>query len=284
MILVVVMLAFVGLCLGSFINALVWRIYKQEELAKKHKTPNSKLQTPNYSVLKGRSMCPNCQHQLAAIDLIPVASWLYLRRKCRYCKKPISWQYPMVELLTAGLFVFSYLFWPTELVANWQYVNFIGWLIILVGLIALAVYDNAKRMMLPDRIVYPLMWLAILSLALQYALGRPLDDIYGVILAVAIGGGIFWLIFQISKGQWIGGGDAKLGFLLGLIVAKPEYAFLVLFIASIIALLFTTPLLAMKKLKKNSKVPFGPFLITASIVVVMFGPNILDAYKSLVGL
>jgi prepilin signal peptidase PulO-like enzyme (type II secretory pathway) len=68
------------------------------------------------------------------------------------------------------------------------------------------------------------------------------------------------------------------------VVAKPEYAFLVLFIASIIALLFTTPLLLAKKLKKNSKVPFGPFLITASIVVVMFGPNILDAYKSLVGL
>jgi leader peptidase (prepilin peptidase)/N-methyltransferase len=280
---VLIILIVIGLCFGSFINALVWRLKKQEEsggrnskLAKKHKTPN-------FSILKGRSMCPNCQHRLTAKDLIPVISWLCLKRKCRYCKKPINWQYPFIELLIAGLFVVSYLFWPTELVASWQYVGFIGWLISLVGLIALAVYD-IKWMILPDKIVYPLLGVAILSLTLQYLLGRSLVDIYGVIWAVIIGGGIFWLIFQISKGKWIGGGDAKLGFLLGLVVAKPEYSFLVLFIASIIAMLFTLPLLITKKLKKDSKVPFGPFLITASVIVVMLGPNILDAYKSLFGL
>jgi leader peptidase (prepilin peptidase)/N-methyltransferase len=287
----IVFLAVIGLCFGSFVNALVWRLKKQEELedgrselAKKHKTPNSKLQTPNFSVLKGRSMCPNCQHQLFAKDLIPVISWLFLRGKCRYCKKPITWQYPAVEIITALLFVLSYVFWPDSLLATrYSLLMFISWLITLVGLIALAVYD-IKWMILPDRIVYPLLGLATLSLAIQYLLGRSLGDIYGVAWAVAIGGGIFWLIFQISKGKWIGGGDVKLGFLLGLIVAKPEYSFLVLFMASIIAMLFTAPLLVAKKLKKNSKVPFGPFLITASIIVVMFGPNILDAYKNLFGL
>jgi prepilin signal peptidase PulO-like enzyme (type II secretory pathway) len=291
----IVILIVLGLCFGSFINALVWRLHIKENIVNRRPNIGSKLKNQStkynlqstndrkYSILYGHSMCPNCQHQLVAKDLIPIISWLCLKRKCRYCKKPISWQYPVVELITAGLFVVSYLFWPTELVASWQYVSLISWLIILIGLIALVVYD-IKWMILPDKIVYPLLGMTILSLALQYSLGRSLSDIYGVIWAVVIGGGIFWLIFQISKGKWIGGGDVKLGFLLGLVVAKPEYAFLVLFIASIIAMLFTAPLLAVKKLKKNSKVPFGPFLITASIVVVMLGSNILNAYKSLFGL
>lgn len=302
MITVAVMFAFLGLCLGSFINALVWRLHywemgngkrelgkKQKEKAKaKRNNPITQLPIPNpsksYSILNGRSMCPNCRHQLVAKDLVPVISWLCLKGKCRYCKKPISWQYPAVELLTATLFVLSYIFWPDSLLATrYSLLMFISWLITLVGLIALAVYD-IKWMILPDKIIYPLLGVAILSLVAQYILGRSLGDIYGVAWAVAIGGGIFWLIFQVSKGKWIGGGDVKLGLLLGLVVAKPEYAFLVLFIASIIAMLFTVPLLMARKLKKNSKIPFGPFLITSCIVVVMFGPNILDVYKSLFGL
>ena len=258
---IIVILIVLGLCMGSFINAIVWR-----------------LKTPNLSVLKGRSMCPKCQHQLAAKDLVPVFSWLYLKRKCRYCKKPISWQYPLVELLTTGLIVGSYLAWPTEL-NSYLLIQFISWLIMLVGLIALTVYD-IKWMLLPDKIVFPLIATALLSLIGQFILGRPINNIYGIIWAVIIDGGIFWLIFQFSKGKWIGGGDVKLGFLLGLIVGKPEYAFLTLFIASVIATLFSLPLLMLKKLKKTSKIPFGPFLIAACMIVVLFGATIIDAYKS----
>jgi prepilin signal peptidase PulO-like enzyme (type II secretory pathway) len=281
-----------GLSFGSFVNALVWRVNKQEELEyerpkrlKKNKASNSKLQSPNYSILHGRSMCPNCKHELAAKDLVPVLSWLSLRAKCRYCKKPISWQYPVVEMLTALLFVFSYTFWPADFSQTWQVVAFISWLIVLIGLIALTVYD-IKWMILPDKIIFPLIAIAGLSIILQLVFGRPLSDLGGICLAVLIGSGIFWLIYQISKpkGKWIGGGDVKLGFLLGLIVAKPEYSFMLLFLASIIAMLFISPLLIAKKLKKDSKIPFGPFLIAASYIAVLFGSNILTAYKSLFGL
>src|SRR5260221_566501 len=102
----IVALILLGLTFGSFINALVWRLHKQnEDSAKEQKVPN-------LSIATGRSMCPNCYHELAAKDLIPVLSWLSLGGKCRYCRQPISWQYPLVELLTAGLFTVSYIYWP----------------------------------------------------------------------------------------------------------------------------------------------------------------------------
>src|SRR5882762_114793 len=106
---IIVVLAILGLCFGSFVNAAVWRIYAQEQVKSK------KLQvkkSTNLSIVNGRSVCPHCEHELAAKDLMPVFSWLSLGGKCRYCKKPISRQYPLVELLTAVLFVFSYLYWP----------------------------------------------------------------------------------------------------------------------------------------------------------------------------
>jgi leader peptidase (prepilin peptidase) / N-methyltransferase len=283
-----IFLVVIGLASGSFVNALVWRLHKQTEIgrpksAKKHNTPSSKLQTPNFSILNGRSMCPKCEHQLKAIDLVPVISWAWLRAKCRYCKKAISWQYPLVELVTAGLFGLSWAAWPLNFASSWQYLSFITWIAILTGLIALTVYD-IKWMILPDKIVYPMLIIAAVSLFVQIALGRPFNDLLGVALAAVIGGGVFWIIYQISEGKWIGGGDIKLGLLLGLLVGKPEYAFILLFLSSLLALIFVTPLMIAKKLKNNSKIPFGPFLITATIVIVLFGQQILDLYKNLSGL
>src|SRR3989344_6490262 len=124
---IVAILIVLGLAFGSFVNALVWRLHEQEERAKskeqrrkKGKAKNtaklsshtSVLSSKDLSILKGRSMCPSCKHGLAAKDLVPVLSWLTLRGKCRYCHKPISIQYPLVELITATLFVISYLLWP----------------------------------------------------------------------------------------------------------------------------------------------------------------------------
>jgi prepilin signal peptidase PulO-like enzyme (type II secretory pathway) len=265
-----VLLAILGLCSGSFINALVWRIHKQE---------NSK--DKKYSIIKGKSICPNCEHKLQIIDLIPVFSWISLKGKCRYCKKPISWQYPAVEITTALLFVLSYWSWPyLPLSTSYLLLMFVTWLIVLVGLIALTVYD-IKWMELPDKIVYPLILLVISSLIVQFILGRPISDALGISLSAVIGGGIFWILYQVSGGKWIGGGDVKLGFLLGLIVAKPEYAFMFLFLASIIGTLFIAPLLVTKKLKRTSKVPFGPFLIISASIVTLYGSQILDWYENL---
>jgi len=110
---IIAVLVVFGLALGSFVNALVWRVREQTKEGSKKK-PDSKY-LKKLSVSKGRSMCPNCHHELTAKDLLPVISWLGLKGKCRYCRKSISAQYPLVELATAGLFAASYLLWPEDI-------------------------------------------------------------------------------------------------------------------------------------------------------------------------
>lgn len=270
----------VGLCLGSFVNALVWRLHEQNQI---HKSKNSKknLSSQNnkeLSILNGRSMCPNCRHQLSYAVLIPLFSWLALKGKCRYCHKPISWQYPAVELLTAILFVFSYIYWPMQF-NNHGNVMFGFWLAILTGLIALAVYD-IKWFLLPNRIMFPLLLLVAMQVLVNILFfGAGWAVLVSVFWGIVIGGGIFYGIFQVSKGKWIGGGDVKLGALLGIIVGGPWAGFLLLFISSLLGTFVTLPLLATKKLKPTSKVPFGPFLIMASVIVYIFGTGIIDWYK-----
>src|SRR5690606_2157613 len=104
-VMIIIFLAILGLCVGSFVNALVWRLRMQESSGKKKS--DRKM-----SISRGRSMCPHCRHELSAVDLVPVFSWLFLGGKCRYCRKPISKQYPLVELVTSILFIASYVFWP----------------------------------------------------------------------------------------------------------------------------------------------------------------------------
>jgi len=281
---IIFVLSLLGLCFGSFVNALVWRLRMQEspEAKKRSNKTNSKPTTHNYSVLKGRSICPNCQHRLAPLDLLPIVSWLALKGRCRYCKKPISWQYPLVELLTAVLFVAFYVFWPYPLLNSpLSTLWFVLWLVILTGLMALAVYD-LKWLILPDKIIKPLFAIGLITAVLQMVfIDKSHQSLSQVALSTLIGGGIFWVLFQVSKGKWIGGGDVKLGFLLGLVLQKPLYAFLYIFIASILGMLYSAPMLLVKKIKPTSKVPFGPFLIIGAIVTLLFGQQIFNWYLSL---
>jgi prepilin signal peptidase PulO-like enzyme (type II secretory pathway) len=258
-----------GLTFGSFVNALVWRLHEQS----KSKKPKKDL-----SITTGRSQCINCGHTLAASDLIPVFSWLWLRGKCRYCKKPISAQYPLVELLTASLFVMSYSFWPYNLDGLFL-AAFVAWLVAVVVLVALLVYD-ARWMILPDRLVAIVSGLTIvLVFLLGVAASKP-----GTVLVAALSSallfGLFYGLFQVSKGKWIGGGDVKLAPALGLLAGTPVKAILLVFIASLVGTIIALPMMHSKKLKKNSQIPFGPLLITATIIVFLFGNAIIDWYTS----
>jgi prepilin signal peptidase PulO-like enzyme (type II secretory pathway) len=268
-------LLLLGLCFGSFVNALVWRLHQQA--SQKHPT---KKQKQDLSILRGRSMCVHCHHTLAWYDLLPVVSWVSLRGTCRYCKKPISWQYPVVETLTAASFVGSYLVWPY----GWEAAGvllFAVWLVFLVGFMALAVYD-LKWMELPNKIVYPLIGLAVIQVGLKAAVyqnpsSAAMDALVGFITI----GGLFYALFQVSGGRWIGGGDVKLAFMIGPLVGGPVNSLLVIFLASCLGSLVSLPLIARKSLRATSRIPFGPFLLVATVVAYTYGERIADWYMNI---
>lgn len=277
MVLMIIAILFVlGLALGSFANALVWRTHEQE--AEKGKKKPDKQYLSRLSITSGRSVCPNCKHELATKDLIPVLSWLFLRGKCRYCDQPIAAQYPLVELTTALLFIASYLWWPVDF-STAQTAIFVLWLALLTGLLALLVYD-LRWSLLPNRIIYMLSLIAAAASVINIATAqRPLIALLNVILAVIVGGGIFYVLFQASKGKWIGGGDVKLGWLLGLLAATPARSILFIFLAALLGSAVSLPLLATHRLKRTSTIPFGPFLIVGIIIVQLFGHAILFWYQ-----
>ena len=276
MLMIIAVLIVVGLALGSFINALVWRVREQEVETAKESSDKKYLK--QLSVTKGRSMCPHCKQGLAGKDLIPILSWLSLRGKCRYCREPISVQYPLVEAATAVLFVASYLWWPFTLEGT-QIVLFGLWLLLVVGFMALIVYDWHWKL-LPDRIMYPLALVAAIFAFIRItSADSPITALINTILAVGVGGGIFYVLYQVSKGKWIGGGDVKLGWLLGLIVATPGRSVLLIFLASLLGTIISLPLIATSRLKRDSTIPFGPFLIIAAILVQLFGQMILQWYN-----
>lgn len=263
-----------GLCAGSFVNAAVWRIRQQAK------------NQDDLSVLTGRSQCVKCGHTLAAKDLIPIISWLSLNGRCRYCNKPISRQYPLVELLAGLTFAVSYLFWPQDLSEYGNLALFISWLMASVGLLALAVYDF-KWLLLPNRILYPTFAVAAAGRLIYILNLEDLDKMQAVLdwgLAVIVASGIFWQIHLISKGRWIGYGDVRLGLVTGTLLGTPSKGFLMIFTASVLGTLYVLPTILRRKTSLETRIPFGPFLILATVLVLLFGQPIIDWYIDSVGL
>lgn len=223
-------------------------------------------------------MCTHCGHKLAVIDLIPVVSWLSLGGKCRYCHKKIE-DSPLVELATAGLFVISYLFWPYAFTDEGWFL-FVIWLAILIVLITLFIYD-LRYMLLPDKLTLTLFVLTLAQLiGLLIFSGGDKSIIVDALLGVLALGGFFYVLFQVSKGRWIGGGDVKLGAGLGVLAGDLPNALMVLFFASAIGTVVSAVLLITNKASKKSQVPFGPFLVSAAIVVRLFGQTFIDWYQT----
>ena len=271
-----VFIGLLGLCFGSFINALVWRVHQLSSGKKLSKAKKQQL-----SILHGRSMCPSCKHELRATDLVPVLSWLYLRGKCRYCKASIGWQYPLVEVVTAILFVVSYMFWPYALAGQGLF-TFIVWLSVLVGLIALAIYD-LRWMLLPNVIVFTLFAVMVAHAAVVATVfGGGANYVIDVIASMAVAGGLFYILFQVSGGKWIGGGDVKLGWVLGLILANPITSAVMLFVASVLGTVGAVlPAVSGKKISATAKIPFGPYLIAATFICLLWGSSLVNWYTGL---
>ncbi|HEX6258780.1 MAG TPA: prepilin peptidase [Candidatus Saccharimonadales bacterium] len=259
----ILVLGLLGLCFGSFVNAAVWRIKNKKDL------------------VNDRSECTDCHHKLAWYDLIPVVSWVLLRGKCRYCGHAISIQYPLVELALAIVFIISYLAWPYELQAFADWSLFGLWLAASILLAILFVYDM-RWFLLPDKVMYPLIVLGG-AMAIVKALNsdQPAFALLDAAVAVTILSGLYLVLFLVSKGKWVGFGDVKLGLFLGLALGESRLALFCLFLANILGCLLVVPGLLTGRIKRHSKVPFGPFLILGFLISLLWGGDVLDWYLSL---
>lgn len=283
---IVTLAGLLGLILGSFVNALVWRIH-QQDLSGSDVPKGLKGGRPiirgELSIVHGRSMCPVCHHNLGMLDLIPVFSWLWLRGKCRYCHTPISWQYPLVELLTAALFVMSCIWWPLGFSAAGS-ISFGLWLVCLTGFMALAIYD-LRWFMLPDRIVFPLIVLALVYVVVSDA--AFIDSwrlaLHALAATICLSG-LFFLLHTFSRGTWLGFGDVKLAIVLGLLAGDLPHVILLLFGAAVLGTVVSLPLLIQGKATAKTLLPFGPFLLASTFITVLFGTALIQGYFGLFGL
>ncbi|MGI8774003.1 MAG: prepilin peptidase [Actinomycetota bacterium] len=246
--------AVLGLIFGSFATVAAHRIPRRR------------------SIVTGRSECPNCGRTIRAVENIPVLSWLILRGRCPGCEQPISPRYPLIELGMALLFAsaaerFGY---SLELLA---YAAFF-WV-----LVVLTVIDLEHRL-LPNRVVLPAFvggWIVLAAIALVD--GEP-SRLFGALVGALIFGGFFFVVALIVPAG-MGGGDVKLAFVLGTFLGYLDAPGLVLagmFFAFFAGGVIGIVILMAKGGDRKTAVPFGPFLALGTIVAVLVGEPIVDAY------
>jgi len=258
-----------GLLVGSFLNVVIlrlprrlehdWQSQAREVLGQEHVADEA----PPDLVVTG-SHCPKCKHKLSALDNIPLVSWLALRGRCRYCGTRISWQYPLVELLTAlasAAIAWKFGFgWPLAagLAFTWT-------------LIAASGID-ARTQLLPDQLTLPLLWLGlVLSLS---ALFVPSDAaIVGAVAGYLSLWSVFWL-FKLATGkEGMGYGDFKLLAALGAWMGVTSLLPIVL-LSSLIGALVGGTVLALRGQDRSTPIPFGPFIAAAGWVWFVLGDKL----------
>ncbi len=243
-----------GLIIGSFLNVLTLRVANNEPF------------------MAPRSYCPHCHTQLAWYDNIPVVSFLTLGGQCRYCHKKISWQYPLVELATAICFILvgsqfqNYSLLPT-------YYTLLRDLVFTAGLIALFVFDLCW-FIVPDEVSIPLI---IIAVVINFLLGVPLTSL---LIGASIGGGLYALLWIISRGTWVGSGDIRLGVLLGAMLGWP-LALVALEVAYLVGGAIAFALLLSGQKKLGSKLPMGTFLTFGIFITLLYGPALVSWWMGL---
>lgn len=234
------LLFILGLCIGSFFNVLVARWGTGE------------------GAVAGRSHCPHCRHTLAWYDLIPLASFVLLRGRCRYCHAPIAWRYPLIELVTAGLFI-TFLY-QLGLPSTLQTMFFA----LLALLLLLLFYFDIVHFVLPDVI---LVLIGILSLA--YLLRTDPSLIPTRLLSGFLMGLPFAILYVVSRGSWVGFGDVKLTFVLGLALGYP-FGFFALIGGIWSAALVGIALMIVRRATGKTEIPFGAFLSASAIIIILY--------------
>jgi leader peptidase (prepilin peptidase)/N-methyltransferase len=265
-----------GLLVGSFLNVVIlrlprrfehdWRMQARELLGH---APADEATAPPDLVVTG-SHCPTCKHPLSALDNIPLVSWLALRGRCRYCRAKISWQYPLVELLSAlasAAIAWKLGFgWPLAagLVFTWM-------------LIAASGID-ARTQLLPDQLTLPLLWIGLL-ISLVPVFVTPDAAIVGAAIGYLSLWSVYWLFKFATGKEGMGYGDFKLLAALGAWMGAMSLLPIVL-LSSLIGAIVGGAMLAFRGQDRATPIPFGPFIAAAGWVWFLVGDRIGGWYAT----
>lgn len=256
-----------GTAVGSFLSVVTYRTKK------------------NKGIVLDRSICPSCRKQIKWRHLIPIFSWMFLRGKCAYCGKNISFHYFALEVLTGLLFLaafFSNNF--LEIIPSitnpeflsyqidWRIFEMFAFLIIEFSLLLAIFFYDLLYKEIPDRFSIPAIVIALVG---GLTFGAPSWE------SMLIGGaGVFLFFFLqlvLSRGAWIGGGDLRMGILMGFLLGW-EKGILAVVLAYFTGAIFSIYLLIRGKVTRKSAIPFGPFLAGSTILVLFYGEEILGWY------
>lgn len=240
-----------GLCVGSFLNVLIDRLPKGEQ------------------VFWGRSYCDSCRQPLSWYDLIPLVSFILLGRRCRYCRALISWQYPVVELATAILFLASFQF--LELGA-------LVYLLLVVSGLIVIFFTDLKYRIIPDQVV---IFLGVTSLLFLFFSHQP-STINHLLSAVTMFL-IFLLLAFITHGRGMGLGDVKFAAVMGLTLGFPKI-FIAFYLSFLTGAIFSLILIILGKKTMKSTIPFGPFLVASTMVSLFCGESLWGWSKGILGI
>jgi len=248
--LVIAMSGLVGLMVGSFSNVCVYRIPRGESIA------------------FPASHCPNCQHDIAWYDNIPLLSWLVLKGKCRHCQLAISARYPFLEVLMGlSWALLAWKFGPSPMLLEAVVLVSFLWVLSLID------YETGY---LPDVLTLPGI---LLGLGFAWWLG----DVQSAVLGAVIGYGVFWLVaklfFLATKQEGMGAGDFKLLAMLGAFMGWQALPFIV-FVSSLVGAVVGLVYLKLSKQSKYTEIPFGPYLAMAGVLWFLWGEEILTAYQA----
>ena len=253
-------IALFGLLFGSFLNCMAMRIVRGEDF------------------VKGRSHCPSCNHQLAAMDLIPIVSYVASGGRCRYCKEKISARYPLTETVFMALSVILYIFTGHDLMLFYK-----NW--ILVGCLFAIALTDCEAMEIPNLLILTALISWILFSAAELITGRSDIFFLGKRVFTAFAFGMIMLILSlimdsILKKDSLGGGDIKLFALLGLYLGAAG-AYELLILTCLLGIGFA---LLRKRLRPDAskEFPLGPEIAASAYIVLLFGDHITAWYLSLI--
>lgn len=254
-----IFLSLFGLAVGSFLNVLIDRLPKGK------------------NVIRGRSYCDHCTHALSWYDLVPILSFIWLGRKCHYCRKKISWQYPLVELITGILFIFTYSMMIRIIEPLNSLIIFAYYLVIVSGLITIF-FTDLKYRIIPDQILVVLILAASIYL---FLFGR------NALVSHLLAGVIFFLVFLalvlITRGKGMGLGDVKFAGVMGFILGSPKVA-VAFYLSFLTGAAFSLILIMMGKKSMKSTIPFGPFLAASTGVSLLYGDALWNIFRGFIGL